>query len=225
MTLRSAFLPLSWLAAALALACSAAHAAPAADPASSAANAKPAAASAKSGSTAPGAKKPADEPDTLILSDSLNYNDAKKESTFSGNVVMTRGAMTLRADKLVMHEDAQGFQFGTATVNQGKLVFVRQETPEKFEVVEAKGLRAEYNGKTKEIEMIGDAVVTKFVCGKPFDKISGDRVKYNQETNIYEAFSKPGATSAQGGRVRSIATPSAKAEAAAADCRKKSAKR
>ncbi|HWK62635.1 MAG TPA: lipopolysaccharide transport periplasmic protein LptA, partial [Eoetvoesiella sp.] len=164
------------------------------------------------------------EPDTLILSDSLNYNDAKKESTFTGNVVMTRGPMTLRADKLVMHEDAQGSQFGTATVNPGNLVFVRQETPEKFEVVEARGLRAEYNGKTKEIEMIGNAVVTKFVCGKPFDKISGDRVKYNQETNIYEAFSKPGAAPTQGGRVRSIATPSAKAEAAAADCRKKSAK-
>ena len=216
MNLRSAFLPLSWLAA-LALACSAAQAAPA-DSSPGAAQAKPAAA-------APGGKTPAAEPDTLILSDSLNYNDAKKESTFSGNVVMTRGAMTLRADKLVMHEDAQGFQFGTATVNQGNLVFVRQETPEKFEVVEAKGLRAEYNGKTKEIEMIGDAVVTKFVCGKPFDKISGDRVKYNQETNIYEAFSKPGASSTQGGRVRSIATPSAKAEAAAADCRKKSANR
>jgi lipopolysaccharide export system protein LptA len=216
MNLRSAFLPLSWLAAALALACSAAHAAPA-DSSPSAAKAKPAAA-------APGGKTPAAEPDTLILSDSLNYNDAKKESTFTGNVVMTRGPMTLRADKLVMHEDAQGSQFGTATVNPGNLVFVRQETPEKFEVVEARGLRAEYNGKTKEIEMIGNAVVTKFVCGKPFDKISGDRVKYNQETNIYEAFSKPGAAPTQGGRVRSIATPSAKAEAAAADCRKKSAK-
>ena len=60
MNLRSAFLPLSWLAAALALACSAAHAAPA-DSSPSAAKAKPAAA-------APGGKTPAAEPDTLVAS-------------------------------------------------------------------------------------------------------------------------------------------------------------
>lgn len=172
---------------------------------------------------AAGGKKSADEPDTLILSDTLNYNDEKKESTFTGNVILTRGDMTLHADKLVTHEDADGFQYGTATVNAGNLVFVRQETPAKFQVIEARGLRAEYNGKTDQIEMIGKAIVTKFVCGKPFDTISGDRVTFNQKTNIYQAFG--GANSAaQGGRVRSVAVPTAKSEAAAADCQKKSAK-
>ncbi|WP_413817067.1 lipopolysaccharide transport periplasmic protein LptA [Pusillimonas sp.] len=163
-----------------------------------------------------------EEPDTLILSDTLNYNDAAKESTFTGNVVMTRGLMTLHADTLTMREDAEGFQHGVATVSgSGKRVKVRQENPEKFEVIEAEGVRGEYNGKTEEIEMIGQAVVTKFVCGKPFDTIRGERVKYNQTTNVYQAFGGP-QSSAQGGRVRSLATPSAKAEAAAADCRKKS---
>lgn len=172
---------------------------------------------------AAGGKKSADEPDTLILSDTLNYNDEKKESTFTGNVILTRGDMTLHADKLVTHEDADGFQYGTATVNPGNLVFVRQETPAKFQVIEARGLRAEYDGKTDQIEMIGKAIVTKFVCGKPFDTISGDRVTFNQKTNIYQAFG--GANSAaQGGRVRSVAVPTAKSEAAAADCQKKSAK-
>ncbi|CAM5467352.1 lipopolysaccharide transport periplasmic protein LptA [Eoetvoesiella caeni] len=222
MTLRRIVSPCSWLiAAAAALACSPAAAQGAA---SNPAAAKPAAAA--SAPAKPGAKnekQAADAPDTLILSDTLNYDDVKKQSTFTGKVVMTRGLMTLRADKLVMHEDPEGFQYGTATVAPGSLVFVRQENPEKFEVVEAKGLRAEYNGKTDEFEMIGDAVVTKFVCGKPFDTISGDRVKYNQSTNTYQAFGKSGATG-NNGRVRSVASPGAKAEAAAAECRQKSAK-
>ena len=222
MTLRRVTSPCSWLiAAAAALACSPAAAQGAA---SNPAAAKPAAAA--SAPAKPGAKnekQAADAPDTLILSDTLNYDDVKKESTFTGKVVMTRGLMTLRADKLTMHEDAQGFQYGTATVAPGNLVFVRQEAPEKFEVLEAKGLRAEYNGKTEEFEMIGDAVVTKFVCGKPFDTISGDRVKYNQSTNTYQAFSKSGAAG-NSGRVRSVAAPGAKADAAAAECRQKSAK-
>lgn len=217
----------SWLIAAAALVCLPV----AAQNSSAAANAPAQAASTtaqqpQSRPAKPGAKgdkKAADAPDTLILSDTLNYDDVKKESTFTGKVVMTRGLLTLRSDKLVMHEDAEGFQYGTATVEPGGLVHVRQENPEKFEVLDAKGLRAEYNGKTEEFEMIGDAVVTKFICGKPFDTISGDRVKYNQATNTYQAFSKAGATG-PGGRVRSLAVPGAKAEAAAAECRKKSAK-
>ncbi len=169
-------------------------------------------------------KKPVEQPDTLVLSDTLNYNDIKKESVFTGNVVMTRGLMTLRSDTLSMHEDAAGFQYGTATVGAGKLVFVRQERPEKYEVIEARGLRAEYNGKTDEFEMIGKAVLTRFVCGKPFDTISGERVKYNQKTDIYEAFGGPNSAAA-GGRVRSVAQPTAKIDAAIAECSKKSVKK
>ncbi|MEO6985425.1 MAG: lipopolysaccharide transport periplasmic protein LptA [Paralcaligenes sp.] len=182
-----------------------------------------AAPSAKAGQSQTG-KNPVEQPDTLVLSDTLNYNDIKKQSVFTGNVVMTRGLMTLRSDTLTMHEDAAGFQYGTATVGPGKLVFVRQERPEKYEVVEARGLRAEYDGKTEEFVMIGKAVVTRFVCGKPFDTISGARVKYNQKTDIYEAFGGPDSAAA-GGRVRSVAQPTAKIDAAVAECSKKSAQK
>lgn len=219
MTPRRVTSPYLWLIAAATLACSSALAQPAA---TDTPNAAPASSPSEKPEQAAQDKDPTEAPDTLILSDTLNYDDVKKESVFTGNVIMTRGLMTLRADKLVMHEDPEGFQYGTATVKPGDLVFVRQENPEKFEVVEAKGLRAEYNGKSDEFEMIGEAVVTKYVCGKPFDTIHGDRVKYNQSTNVYQAFSEPGSTG--GKRVRSIAAPSAKSDAAAADCRKKSAK-
>ncbi len=159
------------------------------------------------------------EPDTLVVSDTLIYDDNAKESVFTGNVVLTRGNMTLHSDRLAMREDAEGFQFGTATVEGGKLVVLRQENPEKFEVLEAKGLRAEYNGKSEEIEMIGKAVITRFICGKPFDNIQGERVIYRQKTETYQAFGGPN-SAAPGGRVRSLATPRARADAAVEACRK-----
>lgn len=162
------------------------------------------------------------EPDTLVLSDTLDYDDIKKESIFTGNVLMTRGNMTLHSDKLVMREDAEGFQHGTATVDAGKLVSIRQEDTAKYEVIEAKGIRGEYNGKTEEITMIGQAVITRFICGKPFDNIKGERVIYKQKTDTYQAFGGPNSAAA-GGRVRSLAQPRGKAEAAAAACREKSA--
>ncbi len=164
---------------------------------------------------------PPPEPDTLILSDTLDYDDIKKESIFTGNVIMTRGLMTLTSDRLTMREDAEGFQHGTATVKPGNLVFIRQEEPEKFEVLEARGLRAEYNGKTEQVEVIGQAIVTRFICGKPFDNVKGERVIYHQKNGTYQAFGGPD-SAAPGGRVRSLAQPRAKADAAVAECRKKS---
>lgn len=160
-----------------------------------------------------------EEPNTLILSDTLHYDDVKRQSTFTGNVVMTRGLMTLHADRLEMREDAEGFQYGVATVNAGNRVYIRQDRPETFEVIEGRGQRGEYDGKNEQIDLIGQAVITRFVCGKPFDSISGQRIRYNQKTDTYEAFGGPDSAAA-GGRVRSLAVPRARTDAAVQACRK-----
>ncbi|MBO1015980.1 lipopolysaccharide transport periplasmic protein LptA [Achromobacter sp. SD115] len=171
---------------------------------------------------APKAATPAEEPSTLILSDTLHYDDVKKKSVFTGNVNMTRGLMTLTSDVLEMNEDAQGNQYGTATANKGKIVTIRQERPETFELIEGTGLRAEYDGTKSTFDLIGQAVVTRFVCGKPFDTIRGERVRYNEKTGTYEAHGGPNSAAA-GGRVRSVAEPRAKSDAAIAECRKQQA--
>ncbi|MCD0503109.1 lipopolysaccharide transport periplasmic protein LptA [Bordetella petrii] len=166
---------------------------------------------------------PAEEPSTLILSDTLHYDDIKRQSIFTGNVVLTRGLMKLTADKLEVREDEAGNQFGTATANKGKIVTIRQERPETFEVIEGRGLRAEYASNNSQFDLIGQAVVTRYICGKPFDTIRGERVRYNEKTGVYEAFGGPN-SSAAGGRVRSLAMPRAKADAAVAECRAKGGK-
>jgi len=171
---------------------------------------------------APKAATPAEEPSTLILSDTLHYDDVKKKSVFTGNVNMTRGLMTLTSDVLEMNEDAQGNQFGTATANKGKIVTIRQERPDTFELIEGTGLRAEYDGTKNTFDLIGQAVVTRYVCGKPFDTIRGERVRYNEKTGTYEAQGGPNSAAA-GGRVRSVAEPRAKSDAAIAECRKQQA--
>lgn len=158
-----------------------------------------------------------DDPDTIVLSNTLSYDDEQRQSIFTGEVVMTRGQMTLHSDQLIITEDDNGFQHGLATVEPGKLVYIRQENPEKFEVVEARGLKGEYDGKNETVTVIGQAVVTRFVCGKSFDTIKGERVVYNQKTDTYHAYSGANSAGTQG-RVRSVAQPRAKSDAAAAAC-------
>jgi len=159
------------------------------------------------------------EPATQILSNELTYDENTKTSIFTGDVIMTRGLLTLQADVLSLKENEQGDQFGTATMNSDARVYIRQERPENFEVLEGIGERAEYDGKEETFDLIGKARLTRFICGKPFDSISGQRVRYFQKTDRYQAFSGPNSDNPDG-RVRSIAQPRAKVEAAIEACRK-----
>jgi lipopolysaccharide export system protein LptA len=163
------------------------------------------------------------EPDTVVLSDTLHYDDVSKTSTFTGNVVLTRGAMTLRADKLVTHEDAQGNQSGTATADKGHLVNIRQENPQKFETLIGTGQQADYDGKTGDVTLIGQAVVTRLICGQAFDNVRGARIVYHEKAGTYEAFGGKDSAAA-GGRVRSLAQPQSRIDQAIAQCRAKHAK-
>jgi lipopolysaccharide export system protein LptA len=159
-----------------------------------------------------------EEPATQILSNELTYDENNKTSVFTGDVIMTRGLLKLLADELRLKEDAEGYQYGTATVNGQKRVYIRQERPENFEVLEGLGERAEYDGKEETFDLIGQALLTRYICGKPFDSVSGERVRYFQKTDRYQAFSGPNSSNPDG-RVRSIAQPRAKVDAAIEACR------
>jgi lipopolysaccharide export system protein LptA len=162
---------------------------------------------------------PEEAPFTQILSNSLSYDDLDKQSTFTGQVIMTRGLLNMHADILKLREDSEGFQHGTALADEGKRVYIRQEKPETFEIMQGLGERAEYNGKAQTFELIGRAILTRYICGQPFDNVSGDRVKYSEKTETYQAFG--GSKSENpGGQVRSIAQPRAKVDAAIEACQK-----
>jgi lipopolysaccharide export system protein LptA len=168
--------------------------------------------------TAPLANESEEDPSTQILSNELTYDENEQTSIFVGDVIMTRGLLKLLSDELRLHEDDDGFQYGVATVTPGKRVYIRQERPENFEVLEGLGEIAEYDGKAETFDLIGRALLTRYICGKPFDSVSGERVRYFQKTDRYQAFSGPNSDNPDG-RVRSIAQPRTKVDAAIQACR------
>ncbi|MDY3331848.1 MAG: lipopolysaccharide transport periplasmic protein LptA [Pelistega sp.] len=161
--------------------------------------------------------KKADEPETLILSDSLSYDDTNKTSNFKGNVILTRGLMRLTADEVNLKEDAKGFQHATATVKGAKKVTIYEERPENYETIHAEGLTATYNGETEVVRLVGQSIVTRSVCGKVVDVLRGDIVTYNSKNSTYSATGGPNAPDR--GRVRSLVQARSKVDAAVAECR------
>ena len=52
---------------------------------------------------------------TNIEANKMSSDDARRMNLFEGNVVLTKGTITVRADRIVVHQDADGFQLTTAT--------------------------------------------------------------------------------------------------------------
>ena len=56
-----------------------------------------------------------------VEADALRYDDVKKISVFTGRVVLTKGTILIRGEKLEVRQDPQGYQYGVVTAEPGKL--------------------------------------------------------------------------------------------------------
>jgi len=63
------------------------------------------------------AEKADREKPTQVEANRMSADEARRMSIFEGAVVVTRGTINLRADRLVVRQDAEGNQISTATGN------------------------------------------------------------------------------------------------------------
>ncbi|MFI4981544.1 MAG: LptA/OstA family protein, partial [Nevskiales bacterium] len=50
-----------------------------------------------------------------LEADRITVDDAKKVQVFEGNVQLIQGTLIIRCDKLIVTQDGEGFQSGTAS--------------------------------------------------------------------------------------------------------------
>ena len=136
---------------------------------------------------------------TQLEANRMSADDARRVSIFEGNVVMTKGTITLRGEKVVVRVDAEGFQHATVT---GNPVRFRQKTdPSQGRPgvwTEAEALRLEIDEKTDRIELFDRARVTR-----DQDEVRGDYIFVDQRSEFFSATSGK----QSGGRVRAVIQP------------------
>lgn len=137
-----------------------------------------------------------------IEADRLSLDDIKKESVFEGNVQLTQGTLMLRADRVVVRQDEQGFNYAFAT---GDPAYFRQKREGVDEYIEGFAQRMEYDGKQDRVEMFTNARVKKGI-----DEVRGDYISYNAVTEFYQVIGGGVAAATPSnpqGRVRAVIQP------------------
>jgi len=139
-----------------------------------------------------------------LESDTANVDDAKKVSVYEGNVVLTQGTLKICADKLVVKEDDEGFQLGTAYGNPASF---RQKREGYDEYIEGYALRIEYDQRKDLVQLFNQARMKR-----DQDEARGDYISYDGKTEFFKVLGgKESATpSHPRGRVHTVLQPKKK---------------
>ncbi|MGC3964863.1 MAG: lipopolysaccharide transport periplasmic protein LptA [Rhodocyclaceae bacterium] len=149
-----------------------------------------------------------------IEADKLTVDDRNKVQTFEGRVKLTQGTLVITADKVVVTQDADGFQKGVATGGAGGLSRFRQKREGRDEYIEGEAERIDYDGKTDRAQLFRRAYVKS---GR--DEVRGQYIEYDGVTENYLVTNGPNATVQQGApeRVRAVIQPKNAASAPVAN--------
>ena len=146
---------------------------------------------------------------TDILADQMAYDDVKQINTFTGNVILTRGSLLMKAHKVVVTQDPAGYQYATMYAAPGALATFRQKRdggPDLW--MEGQAERIEYDGKLEVVKLFSKAKMRRLEGAKPTDEVEGEFISYDSRAefmsvnNTAAGASKPGA-----GRVKAVIQP------------------
>lgn len=120
----------------------------------------------------------------------------------TGNVIITQGTLTLRADRIVFKQNPDNSLSATA---YGNPVAIRQKRDDVDEYYEGYARRIEYDGSKDLVELFDNALLKR---GQ--DEIRSNYVSYNVAKELFKAEGRAGTTpdpSGPGTRVRGMFQP------------------
>ena len=139
---------------------------------------------------------------TQVEANRMSADDVRKLNVFEGNVIVTKGTIRLTADRIVVRQDSDGYQFATATGRPAR--FRQRQDPRPGEKegiwVDGEALRIEVDERNQMVKLFDNARVTRG-C----DEVTGDSIFVDQRSDFYEV--KGGKEGGQKGRVKAVIQP------------------
>jgi lipopolysaccharide export system protein LptA len=148
---------------------------------------------------------------TQIEANRMSADDAKRMNIFEGNVVLTKGTIAVRADRIVVRQDAEGYSLTTATGSPVR--FKQRQDPKEGQKegvwMDGEAMRVEIDDRKQTIELFDNARVSR-----GGDEVAGNYIFVDQRSEFYSVSSGKTAKDGQAqGRVRATIQPKASDDA------------
>jgi len=140
---------------------------------------------------------------------------------FNGNVIITKGTIVIKADRVEVRESPDGYRTAVAIGGAGRPASFRQKREGVDEYIDGQAERLEYDDKADTVRFVNNAVVRRLRGASVGDEITGSLITYDNTTEVFRVSGAGSSTSAAtdtpaGGRVRAVLTPREGTPAAAA---------
>lgn len=142
-----------------------------------------------------------------IEADALRHEDAQQTTVITGNVLITKGTITMRGQQAVIRQAPDGSQNSTLTAASGARAFFRQKREGVDEWIEGEGERIVYDSQTDTVTFQGRAVLRRLRGTQLNDETSGQTIVYSGQTEIFTVEGQARSAENPTGRVKAMLTP------------------
>ncbi len=147
---------------------------------------------------------------TLVFDREGEVDRVKQRAEFNGNVILTKGTLEVRAERLDLRESADGYYQAYASGAATKQVAFRQARDTPGERIEGRADQVEYDTRTETVRLVGNAEARVMQGDQLKQLVSGATLNYDSRTERFGI--EPGANAPHpGGRGRVVLMPRAPA--------------
>ena len=121
----------------------------------------------------------------VIDYDSLDVDQVTGANIVTGNVILTRGTLVLKADRAVVNETPEGYLTVTLTAANGKLTTFRQKRdggPNLW--VEGQAQRIVYEERSELVRLYSNAMVKELEDSRMTNQITGPFISYDNRREV-----------------------------------------
>ena len=147
-----------------------------------------------------------------LEADKVTVDDKQQLHLYEGNVILTQGTLVIRAERITVKQDAQGYQRGIAFGQTGTPARFRQKREGRDDYVDGEADRIEHDDRSEKTEFFNRARVRSGL-----DEVSGQYIQFDARTEQYLVTNGPAGTTAAPGsdsRVRAVIQPKNRADTA-----------
>jgi lipopolysaccharide export system protein LptA len=131
---------------------------------------------------------------TQIEANRMSADDTRRMTIFEGNVVLTKGTIAVRADRIVVRQDVEGYQFTTATGTPVR--FKQKQDPKdgqkEGQWMDGEALKIEIDDRKQTIELFEKARVNR-----GGDEVAGNYIFVDQSSDFFSVSAGKGAKEGQ----------------------------
>lgn len=139
-----------------------------------------------------------------IEADAGRYDDARQIGVFTGNVVITKGTIVLRAAQVEVRQSPDGHQSSVALGTAEVPARFRQKREGLDEYLEGEAERIEYDSRADTVRFVNRAVLRRYRGSVVADEASGSVITFDNAASVY---SVSGGADGSGERVRATLSP------------------